>query len=65
MDQLDLAADFEERFRAEAIKQHVHSFSDAEVIYCEDCDEEIHPRRRAALPHVTRCIECQQDEERR
>ena len=31
----------------------------ADEIRCEDCDQEIPPKRLAAIPGVTRCITCQ------
>ena len=35
------------------------------VKVCFDCDEEILPQARADIPHVIRCLDCQQDFERR
>jgi len=32
---------------------------------CNDCGNDIDPRRVAALPHCTRCIDCQQAEDLR
>ena len=31
---------------------------------CEGCGEEIDPRRLAAMPHASRCVECQQQLEK-
>ncbi len=32
---------------------------------CNDCGNDIDPRRVAALPHCTRCIYCQQAEDKK
>lgn len=31
--------------------------------YCVDCENEINPQRRAAMPSATRCLECQEHRE--
>jgi len=33
--------------------------------FCMDCDERIHEARRQAYPGVQRCVECQEEVERR
>ncbi|NVK28799.1 hypothetical protein MSP8887_02641 [Marinomonas spartinae] len=65
MDLLDWAADLEEAFRAASIQQHRQQGEATFTTHCVDCDEVIPAPRRAALPHTTRCIDCQQDEEKR
>lgn len=32
---------------------------DNETDMCEECEEAIHPKRLAALPGVTTCLDCQ------
>lgn len=33
-------------------------------VYCEDCDNEIPPKRIEAVPSATRCVRCQASAER-
>ena len=33
-------------------------------VYCEECDQEIPPKRIEAVPSATRCVPCQSSAER-
>ena len=35
------------------------------VVYCEDCGVRIPEKRLKAVPHTTRCVQCQQEAEQR
>jgi len=64
MDQIDLASYLEEAFRNDAVFKCMENRSIQKVVgglvLCEECDQEIPPRRLAVLPHATRCMDCQQ-----
>ena len=47
----------------EAIRKQVSS--GPSLSHCKDCGEEIPTARQAAIPGVTRCIDCQEIHERR
>lgn len=55
-DQLHLEA----QMAAQIEQQRIAREQASGATHCEDCDEEIPPRRREALPYVTRCVDCQQ-----
>lgn len=68
MDDLDRASLAEEAFRAASIasskpKVGVQSKVNG-VVICEDCDKDIPKRRLEVAPFATRCIRCQQIQEK-
>ncbi|MCG9124297.1 TraR/DksA C4-type zinc finger protein [Laribacter hongkongensis] len=67
MDIYDRAQELEARQREAAIARHAarHPARTASLCQCEDCGEDIPPRRRELVPGVTRCIDCQTLAERR
>jgi len=61
MDDVDKAADLEEARTAATMAKIASQIRTVNTnIYCEDCDREIPPARRAAVPYATRCILCQE-----
>lgn len=64
-DEADQAQRIDERYRAAAIA-HVRARTQRDGFdECEDCGELIEPARRKAMPSATRCVDCQEDFERR
>jgi len=65
-DEADIAAENQQRLNdaALALRQEAAAERDS-AEYCAECDDPIPERRRQAIPGVTRCVECQADEERR
>jgi len=65
----DRAAEVEAQFRADALEEQRRRAAlpqRASAEYCEasDCGQPIPERRRAALPGVALCVECQERLER-
>ncbi|HHF6594977.1 TPA: TraR/DksA family transcriptional regulator [Haemophilus influenzae] len=63
-DQFDRAQQLEEMQREIALKKH-RTFKAVSRLYCEDCDEPIPEKRRQMIQGVTRCVTCQEQEEKR
>lgn len=63
-DQFDRAQQLEEMQREIALKKH-HTFKAVSRLYCEDCDAPIPEKRRQMIQGVTRCVTCQEQEEKR
>ncbi|HHF0974483.1 TPA: TraR/DksA family transcriptional regulator [Haemophilus influenzae] len=63
-DQFDRAQQLEEMQREIALKKH-RTFQAVSRLYCEDCDEPIPEKRRQMIQGVTRCVTCQEQEEKR
>lgn len=63
-DQFDRAQQLEEMQREIAIKKH-RTFKAVSRLYCEDCDAPIPEKRRQMIQGVTRCVTCQELEEKR
>lgn len=63
-DQFDRAQQLEEMAREIALKKH-RTFQAVSRVYCEDCDAPIPEKRRQLIPGVTRCVTCQEIEEKR
>ncbi|MDW9478806.1 TraR/DksA family transcriptional regulator [Sinorhizobium meliloti] len=64
-DEVDRANDISEDHRTVNIRSISRILERKnQSIECEDCDNEIEPKRRAALPSATRCISCQEAHER-
>ncbi|QTO01725.1 TraR/DksA C4-type zinc finger protein [Aggregatibacter sp. 2125159857] len=63
-DQFDRAQQLEEMAREIAIKKH-RTFKAISRVYCEDCDAPIPEKRRQLIPGVSRCVACQEIEEKR
>ncbi|KAB2901269.1 MAG: TraR/DksA family transcriptional regulator [Dokdonella sp.] len=62
MDEIDRAQEREQLDRSlalDALRRRLQAMRDAGTARCVDCDEEIDPRRRAAVPHARRCAPCQ------
>lgn len=53
------------RLSIEAARAALPKASDVGSAECADCDDEISLERRAAVPGVRRCVECQAVRERR
>ncbi|UOO82803.1 TraR/DksA C4-type zinc finger protein [Uruburuella testudinis] len=60
----DKAAEAEALFREEALSKHCLSESHLSYSHCEDCGELIPEARRLAVKGCTRCIVCQEYEEK-
>ena len=61
MDDVDKATDLEEARTAAAMAKIANQLKTVNTdIFCEDCDKEIPAARRAAVPYATRCIVCQE-----
>lgn len=64
MDVVDQASDFLERameqFRQ---RQDKPKYAPRLTSECQSCGDEIEPQRIKAVPHATRCIECEASEE--
>ena len=63
-DQFDRAQQLEEMQREIALKKH-RTFKAVSRLYCEDCDAPIPEKRRQMIQGVTRCMTCQELEEKR
>ena len=63
-DQFDRAQQIEEMEREIALKKH-RTFKAVSHLYCEDCDAPIPEKRRQMIQGVTRCVTCQELEEKR
>lgn len=63
-DQFDRAQQLEEMHREIALKNH-HTFQAVSSLYCEDCNAPIPEKRRLMIQGVTRCVTCQEIEEKR
>lgn len=63
-DQFDRAQQLEEMQREIALKKH-RTFKAVSRLYCEDCDAPIPEKRRQMIQDVTRCVTCQELEEKR
>lgn len=63
-DQFDRAQQLEEMAREIAIKKH-RTFKAVSRVYCEDCDAPIPEKRRQLIAGVSRCVTCQEIEEKR
>lgn len=63
-DQFDRAQQLEEMQREIALKKH-RTFKAVSRLYCEDCDASIPEKRRQMIQGVTRCVTCQELEEKR
>lgn len=63
-DQFDRAQQLEEMQREIALKKH-RTFQAVSLLYCEDCDAPIPEKRRQMIQGVTRCVTCQEQEEKR
>ncbi|HHF5495195.1 TPA: TraR/DksA C4-type zinc finger protein [Haemophilus influenzae] len=63
-DQFDRAQQLEEMQHEIALKKH-RTFKAVSRLYCEDCDAPIPEKRRQMIQGVTRCVTCQEQEEKR
>ena len=63
-DEVDVANDYAERELADRLYRRVQ-YSGGSATHCRDCDEAIPAARRALIPGVMRCTDCQQIEDRR
>ncbi|WP_105882173.1 TraR/DksA C4-type zinc finger protein [Haemophilus influenzae] len=63
-DQFERAQQLEEMQREIALKKH-RTFKAVSRLYCEDCDAPIPEKRRQMIQGVTRCVTCQEQEEKR
>ena len=63
-DQFDRAQQLEEMHREIALKNH-RTFQAISRLYCEDCNAPIPEKRRQMIQGVTRCVTCQEIEEKR
>lgn len=63
-DQFDRAQELEQMTRAIALQKH-RTFKAVSRLYCEDCDAPIPEKRRQMIQGVTRCVTCQELEEKR
>ena len=62
----DNASDLSEVYLANALAaRSAKPVTTASLIECEECGDEIPHKRRLAGPGCTRCLECQQEFERR
>ena len=59
-DDVDIANDYAERQLAHSLAQHAsRTKSEESSFYCEECDEVIPHKRRAAIIGVKTCVDCQ------
>lgn len=69
VDAFDRAQQLEEQHRQAALNQAKANYSQTMAQdgrrYCVDCDIEINTKRLLAAPHTQRCIDCQQDFDKR
>ncbi|MCZ7861694.1 TraR/DksA C4-type zinc finger protein [Agrobacterium salinitolerans] len=64
-DEVDRANDISEDHRTVSIRSISRQLERKNTsIECEDCGNEIDPKRRAAYPSATLCIGCKETEER-
>lgn len=64
-DEVDRANDISEDHRTVSIRSISRQLERKNLsIECEDCGNEIDPKRRAAYPSATLCITCKETEER-
>lgn len=63
-DQFDRAQQLEEIHREIALKKH-RTFKAVSRLYCEECSALIPEKRRQLIHGVTRCVICQEREEKR
>ena len=63
-DQFDRAQELEPMTRDIALQKH-RTFKAVSRLYCEDCDAPIPEKRRQMIQGVTRCVTCQELEEKR
>ena len=65
-DDVDVANDYAEKALEHSLAQHAaREQSEESSFYCEECDEVIPHRRRAAIIGVKTCVDCQSALERR
>ncbi|WP_297572606.1 TraR/DksA family transcriptional regulator [uncultured Deefgea sp.] len=65
-DIFDRASEQEQWLRDQALAQALaHEESTIISLGCHDCGEPLSEARREAVPHCTRCVECQTDFETR
>lgn len=62
-DIIDVANDIAEYTLAISLQNRVKPLPTLNTL-CEDCDTEIGTARKAAVPHATKCVECQGIHER-
>ena len=63
-DQFDRAQELEQMTRDIALQKH-RTLKAISAFYCEDCDIPIPEKRRQMIQGVTRCVTCQELEEKR
>lgn len=63
-DQFDRAQELEQMTRDIALQKH-RTFKAVSRLYCEDFDAPIPEKRRQMIQGVTRCVTCQELEEKR
>lgn len=59
------ALDMDILLKQHAAKRPTRSVSPDTVVYCKDCGVQIPEERLKAVPHTTRCVQCQQEAEQR
>jgi phage/conjugal plasmid C-4 type zinc finger TraR family protein len=65
MDDADKATDLEEARTAATMAKIAIQLKTVNLDpYCEDCGKEIPPKRREAVPYATRCVTCQELDDR-
>jgi phage/conjugal plasmid C-4 type zinc finger TraR family protein len=65
MDDADKATDLEEARTAAAMARIASQLKTVNLdIHCEDCGKEIPEARRKAVPYATRCIMCQEKDDK-
>lgn len=65
-DDVDVASELAEMHLEHSLAQHAaREKSEESLFYCEECDEVIPHRRRAAIKGVKTCVDCQSALERR
>ncbi|BBF86292.1 hypothetical zinc-finger containing protein [Aquitalea magnusonii] len=65
-DMFDRAQELEQRQREEALARHAaKQQAGSSFSHCNDCGEPIPERRRLCVPGCTRCIDCQNEHEKR
>ncbi len=60
MDNLDEAAETEELYRTNAIKQNRTHLVSCSATECEECGEPIGDARKKAMPSARLCLSCQE-----
>ena len=61
----DDAAGIVEAWNDRCVRQARRALEGEGTLLCEDCEQEIPPRRRELMPSATRCATCQQKVEDR